>query len=180
MVAVGFAVFETAIGHCGIAWSEDAVVGSQLPEGDPERTRARLRAAFPDAVEREPSALARRAIEGVTALLRGEDPDLSAVALDLSRVPPFHRRVYELARTIPPGSTMTYGEVATRLGDPGSARAVGQALGSNPFAPIVPCHRILAAGGKPGGFSARGGTATKRRMLEIEGCYLEPPALFDV
>ncbi|MEU6646545.1 methylated-DNA--[protein]-cysteine S-methyltransferase [Saccharomonospora sp. NPDC046836] len=181
MVGLGFAVFETAIGHCGIAWDEHAVIGSTLPEGDEERTRTRLRTAFPDAVEQPPPAFARHAIDGVTALLRGETPGgLAAVPLDLRRVPPFHARVYEVARAIPPGSTMTYGEIAAQLGDPGSARAVGQALGSNPFAPIVPCHRIVAAGGKTGGFSARGGTATKLRMLAIEGVQLEEPTLFDL
>lgn len=117
----------------------------------------------------------------MTALLSGEDlaaPD--SVPLDLSRVPPFHARVYEVARTIPPGTTLTYGEIARRLGEPGAARAVGQALGANPFAPIVPCHRVLAAGGGTGGFSADGGVATKRRLLEIEGVHLEQPALFDL
>ncbi len=89
--------------------------------------------------------------------------------LDLEQVPPFHRRVYEVARTIPPGSTLTYGEIASRLGEPRLARDVGQALGRNPFAIVVPCHRVVAAGGKTGGFSAGGGVRTKLRMLAIEG-----------
>src|SRR4029079_6784817 len=97
-----------------------------------------------------------------------EAAELSAIALDMAQVPPFHRRVYEVARTIPPGATLSYGEIATRLGVPGSARAVGQALGRNPFAIVVPCHRVLAAGGKMGGFSANGGIGTKLRMLSIE------------
>ena len=118
----------------------------------------------------------------IVALLRGKPnapADLSHIALDMEGVPPFHRRVYELARGIAPGTTLTYGEIATCLGDPGSARAVGQALGHNPFAPVVPCHRVLAAGGRSGGFSANGGVATKLRMLQIERASFGGPGLFD-
>jgi methylated-DNA-[protein]-cysteine S-methyltransferase len=97
---------------------------------------------------------------------------LSFITLDMEGVPEFHRRVYGVARTIPPGATLSYGEIAARLGDPGSARAVGQALGRNPFVIVVPCHRVLAAGGKTGGFSANGGTATKLTLLAIEGAQL--------
>ncbi|GAB3498583.1 methylated-DNA--[protein]-cysteine S-methyltransferase [Amycolatopsis cihanbeyliensis] len=178
MTTSGCTVFETALGHCAIAWAEDRVLGAQLPEGDEQRARARMRGRFPQAREADPPPAARQAIDGVRALLRGEPSDLTAVPLDMTEVPDFHRKVYELAREIPPGRTRTYGEIAQSLGVPGSARAVGQALGSNPFAPIVPCHRVLAAGGKVGGFSARGGTDTKRRLLEIEGVYLEEPTLF--
>jgi methylated-DNA-[protein]-cysteine S-methyltransferase len=102
-------------------------------------------------------------------LLAGGPGDLSNAELDMEGVPPFHRRVYEIARGIRPGMTLSYGEVAARLGAPGAARAVGQALGQNPFPILVPCHRVLAAGGKIGGFSAHGGTATKQHMLAIEG-----------
>ncbi|MFC4004370.1 methylated-DNA--[protein]-cysteine S-methyltransferase [Prauserella oleivorans] len=180
-MAQGFTLFDTAIGQCGIAWDGRTVIGSQLPEGSAERTRARLERRFPGAVEHDPPGTVRRAIAAVTALLSGEGAaPLAEVPLDLSRVPRFHARVYEVARTIPPGTTLTYGEIARRLGEPGAARAVGQALGANPFAPIVPCHRVLAADGGTGGFSANGGVATKRRMLEIEGVYLEEPTLFDV
>jgi len=103
--------------------------------------------------------------------MRGEACDLASVVLDMSGVPPFHRRVYEMARTIAPGCTMSYGELASRLGVPGSARAVGQALGRNPFPIVVPCHRVLASSGKPGGFSASGGVGTKLRMLALEGAH---------
>ena len=92
-----------------------------------------------------------------------------AAVLDMASVPAFDRRVYEVARTIPPGSTLTYGEIATRLGDVGEARRVGRALGRNPFAIVVPCHRVVAAGGKLGGFSASGSIVTKLRLLTIEG-----------
>jgi methylated-DNA-[protein]-cysteine S-methyltransferase len=178
MIAHGFALFDTAIGRCAIAWSGRGVLAVQLPEADERRTRARLVRRLPQAREAPPPAAVARALEGIAALLRGERADLSAVALDLDGVPPFHRRVYEVARTIAPGATLSYGEVAARLGAPRSARAVGQALGRNPVPILVPCHRVLAAGGKPGGFSANGGVATKLRLLAIEAAQKDdPPAL---
>jgi methylated-DNA-[protein]-cysteine S-methyltransferase len=100
---------------------------------------------------------------------RGEAADLMPIALDLSQVPEFHRRIYALARANPPGAPRTYGEIAAALGEPGAARAVGQAMGANPFPIIMPCHRVLAAGGETGGFSAPGGVATKLLLLAIEG-----------
>jgi len=116
----------------------------------------------------EPPPEIARAIELMSQLLSGAEADLSGVRLDMQRVPPFEQRVYEVARTIPKGQTLTYGQIATRLGDPALARDVGQALARNPFPIVVPCHRVLAAGGKLGGFSAAGGVATKQRLLSIE------------
>jgi methylated-DNA-[protein]-cysteine S-methyltransferase len=165
---IGFALFDTAIGTCGIAWNGRGVAGVQLPEGSPHETRARLRRRFAEAREAPPPAPVQRAIDGVIALLRGEPSELGSVTLDMDGVPPFHRRVYEVARTIPPGATLSYGEVAARMGEPGAARDVGQALGQNPFPIIVPCHRVLAANGKVGGFSARGGVRTKLRLISSE------------
>jgi len=167
------ALFDTALGRCGIAWSERGIVGVQLPEGSDDATRARLLRRRPNAREAAPDGEALRAIEGMTALLRGERVDLTDVAVDMEDVAPFHRRVLELARTIPVGRTSTYGELAKRLGDPSSARAVGEALGRNPVPIIVPCHRVLGASGKLVGFSAHGGLETKRRMLIIERALLE-------
>ena len=178
MTARGFAVFETAIGHCGLAWGERGVVSVRLPDRDAEQTRARLRARFPEAAEVEPPAPIGRAIDEIRALLGGESLDLAGIELDLTGVPDFHRQVYEVARTIPPGKTLTYGDVATRLGVPGSAQAVGQALGRNPFPIVVPCHRVLGAGGRMVGFSAPGGVDTKRRMLVIEKALAEEQTLF--
>jgi methylated-DNA-[protein]-cysteine S-methyltransferase len=172
--AAGFALFHTAIGSCGIGWSDAGVTGVQLPEGDEAATRARLVRRWPAASEAPPPAPVRQAIEAITALLLGEAPDLNPVALDLERVPEFNRRVYLVARTIPPGETMTYGEIAARLGNAADARAVGKALAQNPFALIVPCHRVLAAGGKIGGFSAGEGRATKLRLLALEGRQAGP------
>lgn len=142
------------------------------------RVRQRVRRRFPEALETEPPPSVGHTLDDIVALLDGERPDLGAVELDMTGVPDFHRRVYDIARTIPPGTTLTYGDIAHRLGIPRSAQAVGQALGRNPFAPIVPCHRVLAANGKDGGFSANGGVATKRRMLAIEGALADGPTLF--
>jgi methylated-DNA-[protein]-cysteine S-methyltransferase len=164
-----FALFDTVIGRCGIAWGERGIAGVQLPESQTTATRAQLRQRFPGAVEAPPSQLAQRAITRMTALLNGDAVDLSDLPLNLEQVPAFQRRVYAVARAIPVGATLTYGEVAARMGEPGAARAVGQALGANPWPIIVPCHRVLAAGGKPGGFSAHGGVTTKLRLLATEG-----------
>jgi O-6-methylguanine DNA methyltransferase len=148
MIAHGFALFDTAIGRCAIAWSGRGILAVQLPEADERKTRARLIRRFPQAHEAAPPPAVARALEGIAALLRGERIDLSAVALDLDGVSPFHRRVYEVARTIAPGATRSYGEIAARLGAPRSARAVGQALGRNPVPILVraiACSRPAAS-----------------------------------
>lgn len=176
---VFFALFDTAVGVCGIAWGDAGICGVQLPEVDAAQTRDRMRARFPGAVEIDPGEDAQTAIRGISAMLRGEAHALDALVFDMRGVPAFHQRVYAVARAIPPGQTLTYGQVANRLGEPGAARAVGQALGRNPFAPVVPCHRVLAAGDKPGGFSAGGGIRTKLRLLIIEGAMRGTPGLFD-
>ena len=177
-MTTGYTVFDTAIGPCGLAWRDDVVTGTSLPEGSADRTRAWLAKRFPNAVEGSPPEPVRAAVAGIVALLAGERRDLTEIDLDLAAVPEFNRRAYEIARTVPPGKTVTYGDIAHRLGLPGSAQAVGQAMGHNPFPIVVPCHRVLAAGGKDGGFSARGGVATKRRMLVIEGALADEPTLF--
>jgi O-6-methylguanine DNA methyltransferase len=180
MTALGFTLFETPIGRCAVAWSGTGILGVQLPENRDADTRARVAQLFPHAQELAPPADIQRALDDIVALLRGESRDLSAITLDLSRVTPFHRRVYEIARAIPRGATIAYGDIAKQLGMPGSARAVGQALGRNPFPIIVPCHRVLASGGKMGGFSANGGVTTKLRLLRIEGFHTNGgPTLFD-
>jgi methylated-DNA-[protein]-cysteine S-methyltransferase len=167
-----FAIFETVVGDCGIAWSDRGVAGFQLPEGDAAATRGRMRARFAGAEEAAPPSNVQQSIDAIVSLMNGGRTDLTFVPLDMDGVPEFHQRVYGVARTIRPGETMTYGEIAKRLGDPAAARAVGQALGRNPFAVIVPCHRVVAAGGGTGGFSAGGGTATKLKLLAIEGAQL--------
>ena len=173
-------LFDTQIGPCGIAWGDRGVIAVQLPEGDEAKTRARLLRRCPHAREAAPPAAVQDAIEGIISLLRGERHDLSAIALDMDGLPSFDRRVYEVARTIAPGATLSYGEISARLGARDLARDVGQALGRNPFPIIVPCHRVLAAGGKAGGFSANGGITTKLRLLTIERARTsDTPTLFD-
>jgi methylated-DNA-[protein]-cysteine S-methyltransferase len=168
MAEFGFTLFDTPIGRCGIVWSEFGIASLQLPEGRELATRARLLSRFPDAVAGSPPLPVEQAIAQIGALLAGKPSDLASIELDMRSVPPFHQRVYDAARKIAPGNTRSYGELAAALGQPGSARAVGQALGRNPFAIIVPCHRVLAAGGRVGGFSANGGITTKLRLLKFE------------
>jgi methylated-DNA-[protein]-cysteine S-methyltransferase len=179
-MTAGFALFETAVGVCGIAWGERGVLGVQLPERTEARTRARMGRRFPAARESPPPTAVQRAIESIVALLDGEARDLGEVVLDMEGVPNFERLVFEVARTIPAGATLTYGEIAARLGTQRDARAVGEALGQNPFPIVVPCHRVLAAGGRVGGFSAHGGITTKLRLLSIERARTSSvPTLFD-
>ncbi|MGH3860754.1 methylated-DNA--[protein]-cysteine S-methyltransferase [Actinokineospora sp.] len=170
-----YALFDTAIGRCGVAWGPNGITAVQLPEKDDSATVRRLGAGE----ESDPPPQVLEAIERMTALLAGEADDLADIVLDPAGIPEFHQQVYRVARAIPPGRTLTYGEVARELGMPGSAQAVGQALGRNPYPIIVPCHRVLGAGGKIGGFSAGGGSATKLRMLTIEGAAPNgQPSLF--
>lgn len=167
-----FALFATAIGTMGITWGEHGITGVFLPEASNAATRRRIARRFPGAREAAAPADVQRAIDAIAALLRGEEQDLRGISLDMREVPALHRRVYEVARTIPPGRTLSYGEIAERLGDKQLARDVGQALAKNPFSIVVPCHRVLAADGKLGGFSARGGIGTKLRLLSIEGVQM--------
>jgi methylated-DNA-[protein]-cysteine S-methyltransferase len=152
------------------------LTGVELPGRDDAATLRRIRRALPDAAETAPPPEVERAIAAIRRLLAGEPEDLADVVVDLDDVPDFHRRVYDVARTIPPGETRSYGDIARALGEPGAAQAVGRALGGNPVPIVVPCHRVLAADGSLHGFSAPGGIDTKRRMLEVEGALA--PALF--
>jgi O-6-methylguanine DNA methyltransferase len=182
MKQAAYCVFDTPLGECGIAWTESAnsaaeirIVFFQLPEATKEMTEMRIAeksGATPCAV---PPPRIAEIIERVRKHLNGEVQDFRNVAVDLGGIEDFVLRVYEAAREIPAGKTSTYGEVAKKLGRPGAARAIGQVLGSNPIPLIIPCHRILAAGTKPGGFSAHGGRTTKKRLLAIEGASIEPP-----
>jgi methylated-DNA-[protein]-cysteine S-methyltransferase len=180
MTGQNFAIFDTAIGRCGIVWGARGINGVQLPMGSEDKTRARIRQRRGEIVEAAPPAQVQRAIDGIVELLAGKPNDLADVELDLDGVPEFNRGVYDIARSIPPGQTLTYGDIAKRLGGVELSRDVGQALGHNPCPVVVPCHRVLAAGGKPGGFSANGGVNTKLKMLAIEGAVVNhTPNLFD-
>ncbi|MBR0698137.1 methylated-DNA--[protein]-cysteine S-methyltransferase [Bradyrhizobium lablabi] len=180
MTGQHFAIFETAIGPCGVVWGPRGVTGVQLPMSDEEKTRKRILQRNDDVTEASPPAEVQHAIDGMIELLAGKPNDLADIVLDLGGVPEFNRGVYDIARKIPPGKTMTYGEIAKQLGGLEFSRDVGQALGRNPCPIVVPCHRVLAAGNKPGGFSANGGVVTKLKMLEIEGAVVNhTKSLFD-
>lgn len=173
-------LFDTALGTVGLAWGERGIVAVRLPAATPEATRASLLARHPDAVEAEPPPAVRAVIDGIVALARGERVDLSAAPLDRDGLADFQARVTDVTLAIPAGETLTYGEVARRIGEPGAAQAVGRALGANPWPIVVPCHRVLAASGKTGGFSAPGGVDTKLKLLSIERARTSPaPTLFD-
>ncbi len=172
-----YCLFDTAIGACGIAWSERGITRLQLPEADRTATEKRLRTRSSGAASAEPTAAVVQAVASLQRYLSGEKVDFSAVALDLVRAGPFDQKIYEAARTIPWGETASYGELAAKAGVAGEAREAGQSLSRNPVAIIVPCHRVLMSGGKPGGFSAYGGVLTKERLLALENVELRPPVL---
>lgn len=177
---VFYTVFDTAIGRCGIAWGPAGIIGASLPEDSANDLTARFAARHPEAQEGTPPPDIADAIRRIQALLQGAADDLADIPLDETGLSEFSRRVYQIARRIPPGATRTYGDIAKEMGGLHLAREVGQALGRNPYPIIVPCHRILAAGGKTGGFSAPGGIQTKFRMLAIERAKTDTaPSLFD-
>ena len=180
MTALGMALFDTAIGTCAVAWRGVELLGVQLPDASAHATRQRLARRLSGAVMLEPTATARAAIAGMQSLLRGEPTSLDGVTIALEAVAEFDRAVYVRTRTIPFGRVATYGEIAAALGQPAASREVGAALGRNPIPLVVPCHRVVAAGGRLGGFSAAGGRITKRRLLEIEQARRDTgPDLFD-
>jgi methylated-DNA-[protein]-cysteine S-methyltransferase len=165
-------VFDTRLGACGIAWSERGVTRLQLPERTPSATERRLRAGSADGGGGVPPAPVREAMAMLERYFAGERVDFASVALDLGGVGPFHRKVYDVARSLGWGQTASYGDLARQAGSPGAARAVGQAMGHNPVPIVIPCHRVLASGRKIGGFSAYGGALTKERLLALEGVHL--------
>lgn len=168
-IVTRYCLFDSAIGTCGIAWSGDGVTRLLLPEADRGTTERRLRGSgLGHSAEKPPPGIART-IAKVCRHLDGKRIGLAEVSLDLSESIPFHRRVYEVLRGIGWGETVSYGTLAGLAGAPGAARAVGTALKHSPVAIIIPCHRVVAAGGKPGGYTAHGGLVTKRRLLQIEG-----------
>jgi methylated-DNA-[protein]-cysteine S-methyltransferase len=177
----GYTVFDTGIGRCGIAWGFLGILGVQLPEAREIETRRRLFQLYPDARESRPPLNTEIAIEGIVALLRGEPADLSDVTLDMTGIHAFNQRVYEFTRRIPRGETRTYDEVAASLRLTGAVHSVAQAFARNPFVIIVPCHRVLEAGGYADKISPHGGVISKRRLLSIEGAGSpSSKTLFDV
>lgn len=169
-----YCLFDTAIGACGIAWSERGVTRLRLPESDRGATERRLRGRGASASDAPPPAIVQ-AIARIKDYMNGRVVDFSSATLDLTGIGDFERTVYAAARLIPWGQTRSYGELASEVGMPEAARAVGQALGRNPVPIIVPCHRILAKGHRVGGFSAPGGIFTKQHLLALEGVRIETP-----
>jgi methylated-DNA-[protein]-cysteine S-methyltransferase len=169
-------LFDTALGLCGVAWNSRGLVGVQLPEKDRDATVRRL-AAKSQGTPAEPVAWVAALIEDIRKYCAGEQIDFSAIAVDLDGIDDFRQKLYAELRQVSFGRTVTYGELAKRLGLPGweGARDVGEAIGRNPMPIVIPCHRVLAAGNKAGGFSAYGGTTTKRKLLALEGVELSTP-----
>lgn len=172
----GIALFDTPIGLCGIAWSAHGLRGVQLPETVASAARTRLTRRFPGSPEHDPPASILAIIETIRRHLRGSAETYDEAVLDFAGIGAWEASVYRAALAIRYGETRTYGALAASLGAPRGAQAVGQALGRNPWPIVIPCHRILAADGRTGGFSAPGGAHTKLRLLEIEGA-LGPASL---
>jgi methylated-DNA-[protein]-cysteine S-methyltransferase len=171
-----YLIFETAGGFCGIAWSDAGIARFQLPTRSAEATERLLLRKLPGAQRGTPTQEVAEAVAAVQRYFNGEETDFSSLRLDLGEQDAFFGKVYAAARQVRWGRTTTYGALAKELGEgPEAARDVGQAMAKNPVALIIPCHRVLAAGGKIGGFSAPGGAAAKLRMLELEGVHMAPP-----
>ena len=170
-----YCLFETAIGGCGVAWSDRGLTHLQLPEANPGATEMRLKTRTAG-LPAEPPAPIRRIIADVQRYALGERVDFAVVALDFAEIDGFRRGVYDAARSIGWGETASYGEIARRVGTP-DAREVGQALSRNPIPIVIPCHRVLASDGTLRGFSAYGGTLTKERLLSLEGFGADAPRL---
>src|SRR5262245_15316869 len=173
MTATAYAIVDTAIGPVGVAWSQNGICRVALPERDRARMAQRF-AAGVGAESGEPPARIAEAIELIRRYAAGETVDFSNVPIDLEGSDLFRRAIYAAARKLGFGETTTYGGLADAAGHPGKARETGEALGRNPVPLIVPCHRILAAGGRIGGFSAPGGASTKQGLLELEGVRVGP------
>ena len=179
MKPAAYNLFETHLGWCGIAWSQIANANTpyavtllQLPEANAELTESRIARNCGGAQRTELPSQILSISARVLKHLQGDLQDFRDIPVDLHSAGPFVRRVCELTREIPVGRTVTYTDIATKLGRPSLARAVGRALGRNPIPLIIPCHRVMAAHGKPGGFSAYGGRATKAKLLAIEGAVV--------
>jgi methylated-DNA-[protein]-cysteine S-methyltransferase len=171
-----YLIFEIASGFCGITWNNVGITRFQLPTRSAEAAERTLLRRVPGAAPGGPTPEVVEAVAAVKRYFEGEETDFSGFRLDLSDQDAFFKQIYAAARQVGWGHTTTYGTLAKELGaGPEAARDVGQAMAKNPVALIIPCHRVLAAGGKVGGFSAPGGSAAKIRMLELEGVHVEPP-----
>jgi methylated-DNA-[protein]-cysteine S-methyltransferase len=177
----GYTIFDTAVGRCGIVWSDAGIVAVHLPEAREIDTRRRVFQLYPEAREVRPPLNTEIAIDGIVALLRGGPSDLADVTLDMAGIHVFNQRAYQFTRAIPRGETRTYADIAARIGAPGTAHSVARAIARNPFPIIVPCHRVLEAGGYTDKISPNGGTISKRHLLSIEGTHpAHSTSLFDM
>ena len=174
----GLHLFATPIGTCGLGWTVRGVDRIELPAPDEASLHAALlrRTADRDGERefRSPPPAVRAVMRRLGRHLKGRSDDFTDVALDLGATSPFARRVYRALRRVPPGKTTTYAALARKAGQPGAARAVGRAVGANPLPLLVPCHRVIRADGKLGGFTAAGGARLKARILYAEGVILDP------
>ena len=171
-----YLIFETAGGFCGIAWNDIGITRFQLPTKSAEAAERLLLRRIAGAEPGKPTPQVAEAVAAVKRYFEGEETDFSSFKLDLGEQDEFFEQIYGAARRLGWGHTTTYGALAKELGaGPEAARDVGQAMAKNPVPLIIPCHRVLAAGGKVGGFSAPGGSVAKARMLVLEGVSLEPP-----
>jgi methylated-DNA-[protein]-cysteine S-methyltransferase len=169
-----YRIFESARGFCAVAWNIAGITCLRLPAKSDQAAERGLRRRKLDAEPGTPPPAVADAIAAVQRYFEGEATDFSGVELDLGEQEDFLQQVYAAARRVGWGQTTTYGALAKELGaGPEAARDVGQAMARNPVPLIIPCHRVLATGGRIGGFSAPGGAATKLRMLELEGVELE-------
>jgi methylated-DNA-[protein]-cysteine S-methyltransferase len=174
-VSQHYHIFETAHGACGVAWSDAGVTRFQLPDRSAEKTERNLLRRVPGATRATPPPAISDAVAAATRYFAGEKIEFTDVGLDLADQDEFSTQVYAAARRIGWGQTTTYGALAKELGGGWEvARDVGVAMARNPVALIIPCHRVLAAGGKVGGFSAPGGVNSKIKMLELENVRLGP------
>lgn len=168
-VGVAYTVFDTAVGRCAIAWGQNGVLGVQLADVREIETRRRLLRQFPEARELPPPADVQYFIDSIGIALRGQFAELSDIPLDMSDLSPFDCRIYEMVRRIPRGETRTRAEIATQVGSPGIVHSLAQALARNPFALVVPCHRVLESAGRIDGIPTNGGAMTRARLLSLEG-----------
>lgn len=168
-MGVAYTVFDTAVGRCAIAWGQNGVLGVQLADVREIETRRRLLRQFPEARELPPPADLQYFIDSIGIALRGQFAELSDIPLDMSDLSPFDCRIYEMVRRIPRGETRTRAEIATQVGSPGIVHSLAQALARNPFALVVPCHRVLESAGRIDGIPTNGGAMTRARLLSLEG-----------
>ncbi|OFW99784.1 MAG: hypothetical protein A3E78_07535 [Alphaproteobacteria bacterium RIFCSPHIGHO2_12_FULL_63_12] len=166
-----FHLFDTAVGRCAVLWRGDRLTGVVLPSPNDAATRDAVKRRAGAVIDSPPPAFVQNAIDAIVRLCNGAPEAFTDAPLDRDAIEPFANKVYDILTRVPFGETTTYGAIAQELGDKGLSRAVGAALGANPFPIIIPCHRVVASGGKMGGFTAPGGTDTKRRLLEIEGAF---------